>query len=81
MARVCSPCVEFLHADVTEEDFALLRLVDLQAEEAFSIGAVVNPVGRRDAIDPGLHDVAFGLDRETVPVLGLDSFANGFVFR
>ena len=54
--------LKLLHEEVFEEDFALFALVDLEGEESFGVGAVADPVGGGDAVDPGFHDLAVGLD-------------------
>ena len=51
----------------------------LAAAGAEAVGAVIDPVGGGDAVDPGLHGVAFALDREAVPVVGLEGVAGLFV--
>ena len=54
--------------------------VDLQAKEAFGIGAVADPVGGRDAVDPSLYRVPLGSDGQAIPTLGDNGFASSLMF-
>ena len=55
--------------DVAPKHLTLRALMNLQGEKAFGIGAVIDPMGRWYAVDPGLHNVPFDFDRQTVPIL------------
>jgi len=52
--------LEFFDAKISEQDFAFLAFVNLQAEESFRVSSVVDPVSGRYAVDPCFDDVAVG---------------------